>query len=185
MKILKLFLLWWILSILSIGSFSNAESITTSCSSFRKACSVSDYTYQLYNDVYSCFNIWNKVEKVIITPNCSRSFNYNDWLVDYYDNHSCSDWPLTITNQSAICISSDNWSYTFDFVLKPLVSWWTSNFTPIITWLTNSINEFIPYVAYVWLGVLWVLIWFFAIKRLINWVRWNTLSIFNSRRKRK
>lgn len=178
----KLFLLWLILSILSIGSFSNAQSITTSCSSWSRACTVSDYTYQLYSDLYSCFNIWNDVEKVVITPNCSRSFNYNNWLVDYYDVHDCVDWPLTITNQSAICISSDNWSFTFDFVLKPLVSWWIWNFTPVITWVKDTTFQLIPLVVYIWIGVLLVVIWFYAIRWLLNRLNWKINWYFSSKR---
>lgn len=67
--------------------------------------------------------------------------------------------------------------------------WWDSELiwqlSPVITWLENSINEFIPYVVYVWLGVLGVIIWFVAIKRLINRTRSKSLWVFSSRRRRK
>ena len=71
----------------------------------------------------------------------------------------------------------DCWS--LDFSLKgvnQIVS--VDNFTPVITGLTSSINEFVPYVVYIWIWVLGALIWFVAIKRLINRVRRKIFSSF-------
>ena len=59
-----------------------------------------------------------------------------------------------------------------------------STLSPVISWLSNAINEFIPYVVYVGLGVLGVIIWFVAIKWLLRYTKWKTLGVFKSRRKK-
>lgn len=55
---------------------------------------------------------------------------------------------------------------------------------PIITSLSSTLSEFIPYVVYVGLGVLGAVIWFVAIKWLMNWTRAKVLGTFSSRRRR-
>ena len=65
-----------------------------------------------------------------------------------------------------------------------ILSWGTAALTPIITSLTSTLNEFIPYVVYVGLGVLGAVIGFVAIKWLMNWTRAKVLGTFSSRRRR-
>lgn len=59
-----------------------------------------------------------------------------------------------------------------------LLPWWETALSGAISWLTSTINEFIPLMVYVWLGVLGAVIWFFAIKWLIAYVRKETFTIF-------
>lgn len=65
-----------------------------------------------------------------------------------------------------------------------ILSGWTASLEPIITSLSTTLTEFIPYVVYVGLGVLGAVIWFVAIKWLMNWTRAKVLWTFSSRRRR-
>lgn len=66
-----------------------------------------------------------------------------------------------------------------------LLSWGTASLQPIITSLTSTITEFIPYVVYIGLGVLGAVIGFVAIKWLMNWTRAKVLWTFSSGRRRR
>lgn len=66
-----------------------------------------------------------------------------------------------------------------------ILSGWTTALEPIITSLTSTITEFIPYVVYVGLGVLGAIIWFVAIKWLMNWTRAKVLGTFSSGKRRR
>lgn len=61
----------------------------------------------------------------------------------------------------------------------------TGALAPIVTSLQTTLSEFIPYVVYVWLGVLWAVIWFVAIKWLMNWTRAKVLGTFSSWKRRR
>lgn len=61
----------------------------------------------------------------------------------------------------------------------------TTALQPIITSLGDTLTEFIPYVVYVWLGVLGAVIWFVAIKWLMNWTRAKVLWTFSSGKRRR
>ena len=65
-----------------------------------------------------------------------------------------------------------------------ILSGGTASLEPIITSLTTTLTEFIPYVVYVGLWVLGAVIWFVAIKWLMNWTRAKVLGTFSSRRRR-
>jgi len=66
-----------------------------------------------------------------------------------------------------------------------ILSGWTAALQPIITSLGDTLTEFIPYVVYVWLGVLGAIIWFVAIKWLMNWTRAKVLWTFSSGKRRR
>lgn len=66
-----------------------------------------------------------------------------------------------------------------------LLSGGTTALEPIITSLTSTITEFIPYVVYVWLGVLGAVVGFVAIKWLMNWTRAKVLGTFSSGKRRR
>lgn len=66
-----------------------------------------------------------------------------------------------------------------------ILSGWTTALEPIITSLGSTLTEFIPYVVYVWLGVLGAVIWFVAIKWLMNWTRAKVLWTFSSGKRRR
>lgn len=67
----------------------------------------------------------------------------------------------------------------------PILSGGTQAFDGIITSLNTTLSEFIPYVVYVGLGVLGAVLWFVAIKWLMNWTRAKVLGTFSSRRRRR
>lgn len=66
-----------------------------------------------------------------------------------------------------------------------LLSGGTTALEPIITSLTSTITEFIPYVVYVWLGVLGAVVGFVAVKWLMNWTRAKVLGTFSSGKRRR
>ena len=78
-------------------------------------------------------------------------------------------------------ISSASWKFIYNRKsdLVPV-----SELSPIINWLENSISEFIPYVVYVSLWILGAVIWFYAIKWLLRFVKWSSLSVFSSRKRK-
>lgn len=73
-----------------------------------------------------------------------------------------------------------NLSYKYESNKMPV-----SQLTPVVDWLENTIVEFIPYIVYIGLWVLSALLWFIAIKWLVNWTRSKSLWVFSSRRKKK
>ena len=56
--------------------------------------------------------------------------------------------------------------------------WLISQFQGVLLSFWLVISEFIPYVVYIWLWILSVIIWFFAIKWLINRLKNKTLTFF-------
>ena len=73
---------------------------------------------------------------------------------------------------------------SFLFVVM-ILSQGTGALAPIITSLSSTLTEFIPYVVYVGLGVLGAVIWFVAIKWLMNWTRAKVLGTFSSWKRRR
>lgn len=70
-------------------------------------------------------------------------------------------------------------------VMNTILSGGVSQFDPIIDSLKATMTEFIPYVVYVGLGVLGAVIWFTAIRWLVNWTRAKVLWTFSSWRRRR
>lgn len=119
---------------------------------------------------------WVDVFDCTLTP-----WDYYVVKFDWWDN---STYFPSITIDSAnitVYSSSDSGgSDSSDWLL----SGWTAVFWWIISSLGSAISEFIPYVAYIWLWLLGAIIWFVAIKRLINRVRAKIFWTFNSRRRK-
>ena len=69
--------------------------------------------------------------------------------------------------------------------MSPILSGWTTQLEPIISSLSSTLTEFIPYVVYVGLGILGAVIWFVAIKWLMNWTRAKVLGTFSSGKRRR
>jgi len=76
-------------------------------------------------------------------------------------------------------------SYFFVSMSTPLLSGWTTSLDPIITSLSDTLGEFIPYVVHIGLGVLGAVIGFVAIKWLMNWTRAKVLWTFSSGKRRR
>lgn len=68
---------------------------------------------------------------------------------------------------------------------EPILSGGTTALKPIVDSLSGTLTEFIPYVVYVGLGVLGAVIWFVAIKWLMNWTRAKVLGTFSSGKRRR
>jgi len=60
----------------------------------------------------------------------------------------------------------------------PILASWNATFDPAINWLKSVMSEFIPYVVYVWLGIVVAVLGFVAIRWLINWVRAKIFETF-------
>lgn len=69
--------------------------------------------------------------------------------------------------------------------MEPILSGWTTALKPIIDSLSATLTEFIPYVVYVGLWVLGAIIWFVAIKWLMNWTRAKVLWTFSGGKRRR
>lgn len=69
--------------------------------------------------------------------------------------------------------------------MTPILSGGTTALEPIMTSLESTLTEFIPYVVYIGLGVLGAIIWFTAIRWLMNWTRAKVLGTFSSWRRRR
>lgn len=188
MKHFKLLLLWLLL-LLTIGSFTNAQ--FTSNESIH-------VTWN--NQVFfpSSINLPVPINQVTYTLD-----SWSDWCTILFENSSWNGRCRVYFNVYSNPVYSQCWNYWFDWNINinynasSCSSWWftinytvqhenmpVSELTPVITWLWDSINEFIPYVVYVGLGILWALIGFFAIRRLINRVRRQTFWVFKSKRRK-
>lgn len=60
----------------------------------------------------------------------------------------------------------------------PILSGGTASLDVIIDGLENVMAEFIPYVAHVGLWIIVAVLWFVAIRWLVNWVRAKVFSSF-------
>ena len=144
-----------------------------------------DFSITSDNIQYSC------------SDSCAISFSDN--------NNICTIWYWNNELDLSDCRFSLNWTYQvlpssstrpfdsftvnipsswWDSDSSPLLSGWTTVFSGIISSLGSAVSEFIPYVVYIWIWLLGAIIWFVAIKRLINRVRAKIFGTFNSRRRK-
>lgn len=100
----------------------------------------------------------------------------------YYVNN-CEDMSFNTVVLSIPGGSSGGWDINEDDS-DSLLIWWVSALNPIISSLQNTFLEFIPYIVYIWLWILGAVIWFFAIRWLVNWVRAKVYWTFSSWRRR-
>ena len=114
----------------------------------------------------------------------SSAFSSDEDIKFYSDNNSTIktiQWNVYLsTSPITYSSSSEWWSNSWN-----LLPDWVWNLTWIISSLSTTLNEFIPYLVYVWLWIISALIWFVAIKRLINWIRAKIFSSFSSWRRRR
>lgn len=94
-----------------------------------------------------------------------------NWFYEYSITQSSSGWEWSWSNPWI-----DSWSNPWTDIWDSILPWWS--LTPVISNLAITISEFIPYVIYVWFWILGAIIWFVAIRRLINWLRNKTLTPF-------
>ena len=192
----KIFLSLFVSLIWFIGFSSASYTFTSSESDWFYFYSPSDFTLSDDLEVsvldYSCsFNTcqlkldWSEYDENRMMPECI--ITYSNWNIslDWTCNFSAQTIETSNPNYdssafSSITIwdSSENVWWWTDDNSSGIISWWVSAFTPIISSVSSIISEFIPYVVYIGLGILGVIIWFVAIKRLINWIRAKIFSSF-------
>lgn len=197
MSKIKLLLLWWIFTLIWIFNFSSAINFTPNNSNdwyipselvvespFDLMSSLGSYSCN-YN---TCYMSIHDSEYTVVDINITY---YSDW--DYiscndYGGWYCYDWTLIPA-----------WTYevgwyeneTFDLITINLpTSWWWDDIwveswlVSIVSNLNTTISEFIPYVVYIGLWILSVIVWFYAIKWLLRFVKWSSLSVFSSRKRK-
>lgn len=91
-------------------------------------------------------------------------------------------WFSTITFDVSSVSGGDEWTWwdSWNWTWWGLLPWWESDLSWIITWLNSTITEFIPYLVYLGLWIITVVIWFVAIRWLVNRtqakIRWTFSS---------
>lgn len=194
MQKLKLFLLWWIFTLVWIFNFSSAYQSSIECIDWT--CNPSPF-YESAEAVNVCFSA---DEMISDDPDLDSDFYY--YLVTYYDRDDNIQFDV-LNLWSTICISS-LWSVylqtpsnisSLSWVISVEVWWiwndenfwwtilnWFSDLTPAIDWLKVTIALLIPYVVYIWIWVLLAVLWFYAIRWLVNWMSNKINSYFKSKR---
>lgn len=186
MKKFKLFLLTWVVSILSIGSFTNA-----------KYEFVKDITFACNQDASYSLNVINSpwLYKVIVTDSSWRDIKYvtfrcpNDWnkFIINWSNNFVFDYWWTAKCSIYLTNSSFYWEGCASAVLYKDVPvfnfWWPSALTPAVDWLRWTVNQIIPYVIFIWIWVLLAILWFYAIRWLVNWIWRKINSVFSSKKR--
>lgn len=169
------------------SAFVSAESFTFigdwwtaweySPSSFTTDWWLLNYTSFVPN--YDCFlNIgWDcqfyvNNDWIVDTSSSCIGFNLPAWTynVNWGPWNSCNSFSITVWN-----------SWDSSWTLLP---WWITTLDWLISSLKSVLYEFIPYLVYIGLGVLGAIIWFIAIKRLINRIRVKVLWTFSGGRRR-
>lgn len=115
---------------------------------------------------------WETLENITYLPNLSATLTF-EWTVEP-DEPDEPDEPWTWWNENPPVIP-DNPSEWWN--------WW--NIVPdwslvaVIVWVFSVFWELIPYVVYIWIWILLVTIWFYAIRRLVNWLSDKIHNNFN------
>ena len=126
---------------------------------------LSDFDFTTSSSNSSCVILFNSYSKRcrIYFSNWGVYSNQCDWVPAWTYSVQYNQWDCTNFRFSASIRES----------IVPV-----SSLSPVITWLSNSLSEFIPYIVYIWLAILGATIWFVWIKWLIRWVRVKILWIF-------
>lgn len=176
MSKLKLLLLWWIFTLVWIFNFSSANIIENfyydSVCNFT--CTYWDCCKIPYDKIYSlsCTTVFGSVNRVRIYTNPNSFSWYNCWVV-----YNFPDWLPVYQITASTDVPS-----RFP-ILSYKVKWnsvWV--FTPAVNWVKTTVNQIIPLMVYIWIGVLVVTLWFIAIRWLVNWMSNWIKSKFSSKR---
>ena len=166
---------WFVL--VSDSSFSSDNlSTTDSCDNW---CSIGfyldeDYDYSSMSSCY--FEIyWDSIDAY----DCE---NITAWTY-YISNVGGGEMPpsnFTLISDDIISISNDSWDSSWS-----LLPWWEWSLSWIIAWLDSTITEFIPYLVYLGLWIITVIIWFVAIRWFVNRTQAKIRWTFSSWRRRR
>lgn len=116
-----------------------------------------------------CMFEWNN-SKTFTLIDSLNILNLNWLTLNWWSNTWWWDW-----------WDDNTWSWD-DNTWWWVISDWFWSFTPVITWVKDTIFQLIPLVVFIWIWVLIVTLWFFAIRWLVNWIVWKINSNFSSKR---
>lgn len=188
-----------------VGAFASAETSTFLCT--EEGCYIPDSitfsdstrldlsSFTNYNcDEYCTFDIVNNDSENYIS--CEFAYNWSQSSLDWYnidslDGYCILDaWTYEVNHSdwdyfNSITLSYWNSSEWWDNSWWSLLPNWESDLAWIITWLNSTITEFIPYLVYLGLWIITVIIWFVAIRWLVNRTQAKINWTFSSWRRRK
>lgn len=198
MQKLKLLLLWWIFTLVWIFNFSSAESYNW----LNYKCSLQEDNsgFLLCTDDYLYF--WETVSWFVLDITSDPDYLFDisiAVLPDWPHLLNKSDFPINVECNKGGCDWLNIWNYplgnawivdvsvTLPWKWWQIWEWWTilnwfSDLTPAIDWLKVTIALLIPYVVYIWIWVLLAVLWFYAIRWLVNWMSNKINSYFKSKR---
>lgn len=191
---MKKYLLTSLLWVFALFGFASAESFT-----FVGAWWSFDWYYEPWTFttdwwIISNFNtVWNWYfyikqdwEYIYQFPCWSEDCSAEGDLVNWV---SISAWTYELSTESDEAFTSVSFSISSSFEWWDsswsLLPWWEWSLSWIITWLNSTITEFIPYLIYLWLWIITVIIWFVAIRWLVNRTQAKIRWSFSSWRRRK
>jgi len=140
----------------------------------------SDFDLDTSKVSFECSN-WNCFLWFMTDSTLCRFF-YNNWTltIDDFDTDGCtdmnweywvtSDWDYNTFSSFTVCPNGCSSGWWNSDSSSQILSGWISQLSPVITSISSVMSEFIPYVVYIWIGILLVTLWFKAIKRLVNWL---------------
>lgn len=129
----------------------------------------------------------NWYDKIKIDTNNCTDWQYwtlkvkYDWKQQFL---TCWNLPKILENIKTFSIWSDSNSrditntYQIYWYVPPIVEWGTEVFSGVLTSVSSSVSEFIPYIVYIWIWILTASIWFVSIKWLLNRLKSKVLNPF-------
>ena len=212
MKKYLLSALFWVFSL--IGAFASADTVwdfTSESEIYYNSFDVSSnyvdlgairWSSELYSNLYYCLSIsdfstpfyvyFDLTETLynLTSSNFCLSSPTNDYdnALRFYSDSEMSEWIENVSwiwyfSESLITINwnlSEWWDSSWS-----LLPWGEGDLSWIITWLNSTITEFIPYLVYLWLWIITVIIWFVAIRWLVNRTQAKIRWTFSSWRRRR
>lgn len=187
---------WNFTSDSEICTYSFSDSSYVDVTSLSQ-CGVSDNYWNWIFDFYACLDSddswfvfwwtinWNDWDYYTPTLPFCFSLEYGDVSLEFYNPSSDFEnndfieeyisWKIYYSTSPVTYSSSsggwDSWT---------LLPWWEGDLSWIISWLNSVIDEFLPYLVYIWLGLITSTIWFIAVRWLVgrtsSKVRWTFSS---------
>lgn len=205
--------LLWVFAL--FGAFASAESFTFNSSqgAYENSVDYSDYfTTQWWFINFTNFDVWDnweshwyafEIQDSESQTLCCIEKDINvDWVSPelracaWYS--TCQWYEISAWTYKATSTDEVFDSVSFTISATPPSAWWDdwdnswsllpwgeNDLSWIISWLSNTINEFIPYLVYLGLWIITALIWFVAIRWLINRTSSKVRWTFSSWRRRR
>lgn len=166
---------------LTLFGFTNADSVSFSSINWdyspKTLVLTKDYSFNSDTVINNSCSL-SRCELAIIWGGKRCYITSSNWNL-YFD--WCSNLPARSYTLSNCAWNGFDWCYnsiTLKLPNPPIVQWGTDAFSGVLTSVSSSISEFIPYIVYIWIGLLGACIWFVAIKRLLNRLKSKVLNPF-------